>query len=73
MVRPSPLYQLIESQIDGTLAEFVAARRASSSWAEMAEELSQKTGRKVSDETLRRWFANRITVKVTKTVRVKVA
>jgi hypothetical protein len=64
MVRPSPLYQLIESQIDGTLAEFVAARRASSTWAEMAAELSRQAGREVSDETLRRWFADRIQVEV---------
>jgi hypothetical protein len=66
MNEPSRMYMLIEKRIDGTLAEFVAARRATKSWAAMATELAEITGPDyaVSDETLRRWFADRITVEV---------
>lgn len=66
---PSRLQMLIERDLakgrHGTLAEFVAQRRASSSWTAMARELSDLTGRQVSDETLRRWFADRIQIEVT--------
>lgn len=55
---------LIERKLAGTLADFVAARRANTSWTAMAVELTEKTGYKVSDETLRRWFADRITFEV---------
>jgi hypothetical protein len=67
MNEPSRMYMLIEKRIDGTLAEFIAARRATKSWAAMAAELGEITGPDyaVSDETLRRWFADRITVEVT--------
>jgi hypothetical protein len=64
VTKPSPLYQLIEAKLEGTLAEFVAARRATESWTAMATELTELTGHEVSDETLRRWFADRITVEV---------
>ncbi len=62
MTEPSNLYLLIEARLDGTLAEFVAQRRATTSWTAMAQELSELANRKVSDETLRRWFADRIEV-----------
>lgn len=55
---------LIEKRLDGTIEEFVAARRATSSWTAMAAELTEKTGLPVSDETLRRWFADRISYEV---------
>jgi hypothetical protein len=55
---------LIERKLGSTLADFVAARRATTSWTAMAVELTEKTGYKVSDETLRRWFADRITFEV---------
>jgi len=61
---PSTLYLLIEARLKGTLTEFVAQRRATCSWAAMARELSETTGTEVSDETLRRWFADRIQVEV---------
>jgi hypothetical protein len=66
MNEPSRLYMLIEKRIEGTLADFIAARRATKSWATMAAELAEITGPDyaVSDETLRRWFADRITVEV---------
>lgn len=48
----------------GTLADFVAKRRATSSWTVIARELSEATGREVSDETLRRWFADRLQIEV---------
>jgi hypothetical protein len=64
VTKPSLLYQLIEAKLDGTLADFVAARRATQPWAAIAEELTNLTGQDVSDETLRRWFADRITVEV---------
>src|SRR3954471_612288 len=62
MDEPSLRYVLIERKLDGSLADFVAARRASKSWAVMAAELEDLTGYKVSDETLRRWMADRIEV-----------
>jgi hypothetical protein len=55
---------MIEARLDGTLADFVAARKASHSWTAMAEEITAITQIEVSDETLRRWFADRITVEV---------
>lgn len=48
----------------GTLADFVANRRATNSWTAIAAELTQVTGREVSDETVRRWFADRIQIEV---------
>lgn len=68
MDEPSRLQMLIERDLEarklGTLPDFIATRRANSSWAAIARELSEATGREVSDETLRRWFADRITVEV---------
>lgn len=55
---------MIEARLPGTLAEFVAARRAGSTWDEMAAEIVSATQIEVSGETLRRWFADRITVEV---------
>jgi hypothetical protein len=54
----------LEAKGLGTLADFVAQRRATRSWAVIARELSKVTGREVSREALRRWFADRITVEV---------
>jgi hypothetical protein len=48
----------------GTLPDFIAARRPRQSWHQIAAELSEASGRQVSHETLRRWFADRITVEV---------
>lgn len=48
----------------GTLPDFIAARRPRQSWQQIAGELSDASGRHVSHETLRRWFADRITVEV---------
>lgn len=64
MNEPSQRYMLIEKRLTGTLAEFVAARRATTSWAAMAAELTKLTGYEVSDETLRRWFAGRIQITI---------
>jgi hypothetical protein len=47
-----------------TLIEFVARRRASQSWRAIAEEIEEITGIWVSDDSLRRWFADRIQVEV---------
>lgn len=62
--RPPRLYRMIEARLDGTLIDFVAQRRASQSWRAIAEEVWDVTGIEVSDDSLRRWFANRITVEV---------
>lgn len=53
---------LIERRLQGSLEDFVTDRRATKSWTAMAAELEKLTGYKVSDETLRRWFADRIEV-----------
>jgi len=60
MSQPSPLYQLIEDRLGEPLAEHVAARRATESWRAIADDLSERTKVKVSWETLRLWFADRI-------------
>lgn len=66
---PSRLQMLIERDLAekrlGTLPDFVARRRATSSWTGIARDLSEATGREVSDETVRRWFADRVQVEVT--------
>jgi len=61
---PSRLYRQIEQRLDGTLADFVAARRPHQSWKRIAVELTQATKVEVSWESLRSWFADRITVEV---------
>lgn len=59
---PSRLYRQIEQRMDGTLADFVAARRATQSWRRIAEEIFEVTGVEVSWESLRTWFDGRIEV-----------
>lgn len=66
---PSALYRLIEQKLDGTLAEFIAARRPTQSWRNIAAELTEKTGVEVSWETVRGWFADRIEIRTEVTVR----
>lgn len=65
---PSKLQMLIERDLAakslGSLPDFIAARRPHRSWTQIAAELSEASGRPVSDETVRRWFADRITVEV---------
>lgn len=63
--QPSRLYRLIEERLDGTLADYVAARRPAASWKSMAAELTATTGIEVSWESLRTWFADRIQISVT--------
>lgn len=58
------LYRMIEKRLDGTLADWIAQRRADYSWAAMAAELTAATEIEVSRETLRRWFADRVSVEV---------
>lgn len=60
MSQPSVLYQLVEARLDGTLAEYVAAHRATTSWRTMAADLTELTGVQLNHETLRLWFADRI-------------
>lgn len=62
---PSRLYRLIEDRLDGTLAEFVAARYPQRGWRSIAADIQQQTGIEVSNEALRRWFADRIHIEVT--------
>ena len=64
MSQRSVLYQLVEARIDGSLAEWIADRRATDSWRTMAAELSGLTGLAINHETLRLWFADRIQTKV---------
>ena len=60
MSQPSALYQLIETRLDCTLAEYVAQRRATTSWRAMAADLSERVGVKVTHQTLVNWFGDRI-------------
>jgi hypothetical protein len=66
MSQPSVLYQLVEARLgeSGALAEYVAKHRATDSWRTMAADLSERTGQPVNHETLRLWFADRITTTV---------
>lgn len=52
------LYQLIEARLGEPLADFVAARRPSTSWRQLAGDLSERTNTAVSFESLRTWFAD---------------
>lgn len=65
MTQTSTLYQLIEARLDVSLADYVAAGlSARKSWRTLADEIETATGCQVSFETLRGWFADRITVEV---------
>lgn len=68
MTQESPLYQLIESRLDGTLPELIAKRRPAVSWVAIAAEIKALTDTTVSDETLRLWFADRVQVEFEVTV-----
>jgi hypothetical protein len=50
------LYQLIEARLDEPLADFIAARRPSTSWRQLAGQLTDRTAVSVSWESLRTWF-----------------
>lgn len=63
MTQPSTLYQLIEERLDGTLADFVAARWPGRGWRKIAAEIEEATGIEVSHATLRLWFADRLEVR----------
>lgn len=64
-VRASQLYRLVEGRLDGTLPDYVQKALSSSmSWRTMAADLHERTGIKVSHETLRSWFGHRIQVQV---------
>jgi hypothetical protein len=59
--QPTPTYQLIEERLDGTLADFVRARRPAAppaSWRQIASEIKELTGVEVTHESLRKWFAD---------------
>lgn len=60
MTEPTDRYRLVEAALDGTLADYVAERRATTSWRAMAADLTARTGVSVNYETLRLWFADRI-------------
>lgn len=63
MTQPSILYQLIEARLDGTLADFVAARWPRKSWKKIADDIETATSLSVTKETLRQWFADRLEVR----------
>lgn len=50
------LYQLIEERLGEPLSDFVSARRPSTSWRQLAGDLSSRTATAVSFESLRTWF-----------------
>jgi hypothetical protein len=54
------LYRLIEERIEGSLADFIAARWPTSGWRTIAAELTEITDIEITGETLRNWFADRI-------------
>lgn len=58
MEQRSSLYRLIEKQLDGSLADYVAARRPALSWRTIADELADRIGVEVNRESLRLWFGD---------------
>lgn len=65
MTQPTPLYRLVEARLGGSLDEYVAERRATTSWRAMAADLTERTGENVTHQTLMSWFADRIETTVT--------
>lgn len=60
-VRQTPLSQLLELKLDGSLRDHIhKARAASKDWRAIAAELTEVTGVQVSYETLRSWFADEL-------------
>lgn len=62
MTNPTPLQQLVEMKLGEDLGGFLAERRRvkvverpAKSWAEIANEIQQRTGITVTRETLRLW------------------
>lgn len=62
MSQPTPLYQLVEARLGRPLVEYVAERRATTSWRAMAADLTETAGVQVTYETLRGWFAGRVQI-----------
>lgn len=53
----TPKQELIESRYDGDLAADIAAWSATgTTWRDMAQTVSERTGRTVSHESLRNWY-----------------
>lgn len=65
MTQPSPLYRLLEEKLGRPLADFIGESRATQTWPEIAQAVTDETGVEVHSETLRTWFKDRITVEVT--------
>ncbi|HET8640564.1 MAG TPA: hypothetical protein VFM37_01435 [Pseudonocardiaceae bacterium] len=63
MAEPTPRQVLIEERLGYPLKKFVAERYPAKSWRAMAAELTQTTGVQITGESLRLWFADRVTVK----------
>jgi hypothetical protein len=60
----TPLYQLIEERLGGSLVEFVDELRGESirppaSWRAIAEAITERTGVQVTHTSLRQWFRGR--------------
>ena len=59
----TPLRRLIEMSLEGTLEDYVVeARNQDKTWSTIARDLSDRTGCRVSSETLRQWFDGRLIV-----------
>jgi hypothetical protein len=54
----SSLYRLVEKQLEGSLTDYVSARRPTQSWRAIAAELTERIGVEVSHESLRLWFTD---------------
>ncbi|HET8684144.1 MAG TPA: hypothetical protein VFM54_20060 [Micromonosporaceae bacterium] len=64
MAQHSARYLLIETRLGESLDEYVGRHKGRMSWRTMADDLSSRTGVSVSAETLRQWYADRLTVAV---------
>lgn len=65
MDQRTPLYQLVEDRIEGTLADYVSRNRATKSWRSMAADLTEQAGVQVTYQTLVNWFGSRTKTTVT--------
>lgn len=58
-MNPTPTYLLLELRLGEPLRDFVLALREDErGWPYIARKLADRTGHAVTDETLRKWFAD---------------
>lgn len=65
MAEPTELYRRIEEALGEPFPSFIESLRPHTSWRDIALKIRRRTDITVGHEILRRWFLDRIEVKVT--------